>query len=755
MRTLLAVLAVLVLAAPRAEAQCTGIPGTDYQIVTARQINEISQENVDFLNANAASLTGAQIAERLTPALNNQQVQFTAVVLTDPYDSGNASINATTGIPNRVHVFVRDVAAATQGVAGMGMQIVDSRGDGQVLTLLVGDEIVVCGIVAPFINTTNGSVQMQISPSSLTPTGTTYGPSDPLRQPVVVTTDELHDVVNGLTQHDWDRYAEFNSQFVRFEGVNLVQGIPAPTGRPNMLLQSSGSGAQINSGTLSLRFRNDRATGANAYPNPPYNTRPENNPFTPPATGIVNLQGYLTYTGFDPFNFTSPLGASWTVNPFTDADFEIATAPPVVAVAPLTGAPSASAPVTISATITPGTAGATVTSAVINYLLPNGTSGTATMGTTGGDTYTGQIPAAGVNGGFVSYTVVATDNLGASFTTPTRSYRALDGPVTSIELVQRTFNGNVGPSPFYFGTNNNPGPAVAFDLDAVVQALFQSGSSWYGILQDDDTLQPWTGVWAFFGGSQPALNVGDRITITEAAINERFDVTQLQNIVFSVTGTGTPIADKVVTTDLFQGTTGRATAEAHEGMMLRFNAVTITDVNADGPDEPGSTPNFGEWAFTNAGPANPLRADDFATGSFPANWNQDNLAVGQMRDFHRGAMYFSFTNWKLVPPSVADAGAVTSSSEPTAEAGTARLVGAFPNPAAATARVRFELDAPSVARVSVIDALGREVAVLAEGARAAGVHDVVLDARGLAAGVYVLRLAADDAVATMRLSVAR
>ncbi len=751
MRTLLTVLAVLAFAAPRAEAQCTGTPGTDFQIVTARQINDIPQTNVDALVANAASLTPTQISTNLTAnPLVNQQVQFTAVVLSDPYNSGLASINATTGIPNRVHVFVRDVTAATAGNAGMGLQIVDGRGDGQVLTLLPGDEIVVCGLVAPFPNAATGAVAMQINPSSLTPTGTSYDPSSPLRQPVTVTTADVHNTVNGLTQIDWARYEEFNGQFVRFEDITVVQGVAGP--RPDVLFQSTGATEQINLYDTSLRFRNDRD---GVYPNPPYNTRPASDPFVPPVTGIVDLQGFLIYQGDNgTFNYSTPTSANFVVNPMDDSDFVIATSPPVVAVAPLAAAPSSSAPVTITATIAPGTAGATISTAVINYLLPNGTSGTATMGNTGGDTYTGQIPAAGVNGGFVTFTVSATDSQGAQFTTPTRSYRALDGPITSIDLVQRTFNSDIGPSPFYFGTNNNPGPAVPFNLDATVQALFQGGTSWYGILQDDDTLQPWTGVWAFFGSTQPALSVGDRITITEAAINERFDVTQLQNIVFSVTGTGTPIADKTVTTDLFQGTTGRATAEAHEGMMLRFDNVTITDPNADGPDEPGTTPNFVEWAFTNAGPANPFRMDGF-TPDFPATWNQDNLAIGQVRSYHRGAMYFSFTNWKLVATSTADAGTVTSSSEPTAEAGTARLVGAFPNPADATARVRFELDAPSDARVSLFDALGREVAVLASGARAAGLHDVDLDARGLAAGVYVLRLVADDAVATMRLSVAR
>lgn len=736
-------LLVLALVAPRAEAQCTGTPGTDFQIVTVRQINTIPQANIDFLNANAATLTPAQLNANLTPALNQQQVQFTAVVLTDPYNSGNASI--TGGVPNRVHVFVRDVTTVTDGVAGMGMQLVDGSGNGQILLPLIGDEIVVCGIVSPFISTANGSVQMQVSPNSVTVTGNTFAADAPIRQPVVVTTDDIHDVVNGLTQIDWDRYTDFNSQFVRLETTTLVQGVPAATGRPDMLFQSVGSQTQLNSGTISLRFRNDRSAGANTYPNPPYNTRPADQPFTPPATGVVNVQGFLTYAGYDgPFDYTSPANTNWVVNPFADEDFVIAVAPPIVVVNPLTVAPTSATAATITATVTAGTAGNTVASVVLNYQIVGGASGQVTMTNTGGDTYSAQIPAA-ASGQFVTYTITATDNQGAAFTTPQRSFRVLDGPITSISLVQTTASGQPGASPFYFGTGNNPGPAVAFNLNAVVQSVFQSGSSFYGILQDDAGLQPWTGVWAFFGSTAPALAVGDRIAITEAAINERFDVTQLQDIVFSVTSAGAPYDHKVVTTDLFAGTAGRPTAEAHEGMLLRFNNVTITNPNAGN----------GEWAFTTGAPADALLADDLAEEISPT-FNVDNLVLGQTRDFQRGAMYFSFGAYKLVPTNLSDVGTATGiANEPGVNLGAARIAGAFPNPTTGTARVRFELDRPGAARLALVDALGREVAVLADGTYSADVHDVALDARGLAAGVYVLRLTAADAVATARLSVVR
>ncbi|MEM1057412.1 MAG: hypothetical protein AAGI52_17985 [Bacteroidota bacterium] len=53
------------------------------------------------------------------------------------------------------------------------------------------------------------------------------------------------------------------------------------------------------------------------------------------------------------------------------------------------------------------------------------------------------------------------------------------------------------------------------------------------------------------------------------------------------------------------------------------------------------------------------------------------------------------------------------------------------------------LDAPATARLVLVDALGREVMVLHEGLLARGEHTFSLQARGLAAGVYHLRLDAD------------
>ncbi|HLT48033.1 MAG TPA: T9SS type A sorting domain-containing protein [Rubricoccaceae bacterium] len=89
-------------------------------------------------------------------------------------------------------------------------------------------------------------------------------------------------------------------------------------------------------------------------------------------------------------------------------------------------------------------------------------------------------------------------------------------------------------------------------------------------------------------------------------------------------------------------------------------------------------------------------------------------------------------------------------------AGAFTLAQNVPNPFAGSTTVGYTLTRAADVRVAVYDALGREVAVLAEGRRAPGEHAVTLDARGLSAGTYLYRLTVDgEVVATRRMTLAR
>ena len=83
------------------------------------------------------------------------------------------------------------------------------------------------------------------------------------------------------------------------------------------------------------------------------------------------------------------------------------------------------------------------------------------------------------------------------------------------------------------------------------------------------------------------------------------------------------------------------------------------------------------------------------------------------------------------------------------------LEAARPNPVRGMAQVAFALPEAGPVSVAVYDLLGRRVAVLAEGERAAGRHVEDLNATALSAGVYVVQMRAGAFVASQRVTVVR
>ena len=94
-------------------------------------------------------------------------------------------------------------------------------------------------------------------------------------------------------------------------------------------------------------------------------------------------------------------------------------------------------------------------------------------------------------------------------------------------------------------------------------------------------------------------------------------------------------------------------------------------------------------------------------------------------------------------------------AEPGAAALGIALSAPAPNPVRGTARLTATLDAPAAARLEIVDALGRTVAVLADGPLGAGPTAVAWDASGAAPGLYVARLTTPAGAVAQTLAVAR
>jgi hypothetical protein len=79
----------------------------------------------------------------------------------------------------------------------------------------------------------------------------------------------------------------------------------------------------------------------------------------------------------------------------------------------------------------------------------------------------------------------------------------------------------------------------------------------------------------------------------------------------------------------------------------------------------------------------------------------------------------------------------------------------FPNPFNSSTMISYFLPAPSEVRLSIHDLLGREVQILAMGAKPAGTHDIAWTAPDLPSGEYIYRLQAGNRMETKRLLLLR
>jgi len=94
-------------------------------------------------------------------------------------------------------------------------------------------------------------------------------------------------------------------------------------------------------------------------------------------------------------------------------------------------------------------------------------------------------------------------------------------------------------------------------------------------------------------------------------------------------------------------------------------------------------------------------------------------------------------------------------SEEAAQSRTVSILPTRPNPAAGRTLIPFTLRQPAEVRLAVYDALGREVALVADRSYGAGEHAEALDMSDFAPGTYVVRLAAGPDVVLRTISVAR
>ncbi len=225
---------------------------------------------------------------------------------------------------------------------------------------------------------------------------------------------------------------------------------------------------------------------------------------------------------------------------------------------------------------------------------------------------------------------------------------------------------------------------------------------------------------------------GDTVSLTASATGS-LSVAPGGSVSFSYTVANS--TDAAVTGDLFY------MAQDSAGATVASGVVT------SGTLDPGDSAS---GTFTQAVPAGAPAGDyDYilAVGSFPSTTLDAETFVITVT-----APAGTATGTAMWPsPEVAGG----FSAPAAAGAAPAAGVAVYPNPSLGAATLTFSLDADAEVRLTVYDALGREVTVPAEGALEAGPHAVAFDGSGLPSGVYLWRLEGGGRVESGRLTLLR
>lgn len=492
----------------------------------------------------------------------------------------------------------------------------------------VGNIVECTGIVSTF----EGNTQFWLIPVESEIIGFTSMPS-----PVSVEVNEMmvSDGAGGQVINTVDG-EKYEGRYVEFTDVFVTDVVPSGLRWFWYLQDADGNKIQIRD--VSGHFRNDTyddecniwAGGAAGETNTP-------DTYTPPAIGT-----HLSYVRGVILEFTAE--TQYGVAPLTLADIGPAlTTPPVIT--DIMRTPIAATPaeeVFVSATITD--LDGTVASANLYFSYGYGSTdwNLQTMTNTGGDIWEASIPGPGIDSFYVNYYLEAFDDEGNSINTPSPlspyTYIVYADGINSIVQIQNT----PYPSGASVWTNDS---IPDMQIEAIVTATTHTYDLGLVTVQESDG--PYSGIYikSVPGDGTDILNRGDLIRITSAKVIEEFGLTKLTNISYTLLSTMNPLPAFTTGLDPIDvDAKVYASTEPYEGMLVRFDDAYVTSQNAD-----GMAGDFGEWRVNLSNtPEMGMRCDDY---SYEINFEfaADSLSMGQELGYIQGVLYYSFSNWKLLP----------------------------------------------------------------------------------------------------------
>ena len=177
---------------------------------------------------------------------------------------------------------------------------------------------------------------------------------------------------------------------------------------------------------------------------------------------------------------------------------------------------------------------------------------------------------------------------------------------------------------------------------AYVTALRPDIGNSRGFYIQNDTDEPWNGIFVFTGATLPALKVGNKVAVS-GTYEEFNGLSEISNPTVQVLDPGVVLPFAPVLLDPASLATGKPNAEPFESMLVRVGPVAITVQNSDAPMD------FDEFSVTGG-----LRVDDQLSDGVKDAGLNNACAVGIKFGDIIGIVGFGFANSKLLPRNKAD-----------------------------------------------------------------------------------------------------
>lgn len=407
------------------------------------------------------------------------------------------------------------------------------------------------------------------------------------------------------------------------------------------------------------------------------------------------------------------------------------------------------------------TDGLDVKTVQLHYSINNGPWVLRTMGGPAVDsTWTGSIPPQTANAG-VRYFCTAADSVGntaiyasaagGSVGSDTSQgfffYTVLNRPLTIQDVQYTPYSNGYSPLLGAIVTINGVVTADTSDL-----SLTSSGTTpWY--IQNGNA--PWSGIWiSGFDSLLSPIRKGDSVSVT-GTVQEYLNgttgsvgrVTRIGNTTaLSKIASGKVVPIPVsLTTGAFNASNGSPLAEPYEGMLVRFNSVTVTDIAPTFADASEYTINDG------SGPVIVRAADGksrYSNLKGDIAYGKTIVNVGDRFSYMQGIIYFSFNQYKFVPRGNSDFGAYTSGVSPEGTLVPAKfaLSQNYPNPFNPSTKIEYDVPKSGAVSLRIYNMLGQEVATLVNSDLTAGHYAIQFNASRLPSGMYLYRLCSASGV---------